>query len=99
MCACLGSLKTRGQILYSDDTKISRVHTVVGGATPVGGVAPIAGVVPAGLAVLSRGVGAGVDGAGGASADELDDEVLPAKELEYVFERHPCISRSTLQAN
>jgi hypothetical protein len=54
------------------------------------------GAAPGGLAVLSRGVG--VDGAGRAGA-ELDDELLPAKELEYVLERRPCTLRSTLQAN
>ena len=52
---------------------------------------------PAGVAVLSRGVAVGVDGAGRAAA-ELDVELLPAKELEYVLERRPCTSRSALQA-
>jgi hypothetical protein len=63
---------------------------------PVDGVVPVAGVAPACGADFSRGVG--VDGAGRASA-ELDDEFLPAKVLEYVLERHPCTSRSALQAN
>jgi hypothetical protein len=51
-----------------------------------------------GLIVLSRGVVVGVDGVGRAGA-ELDDELLPAKELEYVFEQYPCTSCSALQAN
>jgi hypothetical protein len=40
----------------------------------------------------------GVDGAGGAGA-ELNDELLPAKELEYVLEQRPYTSRPALQAN
>jgi hypothetical protein len=60
------------------------------------GAAPVAGAAPAGVAVFSRGVG--VDSAGRAGA-ELDYEFLPAKVLEYVHERRPCTSRSTLQAN
>jgi hypothetical protein len=59
-------------------------------------VAPVAGAAPAGAAVFSRGVG--VDGVGRAGA-ELDDEILPAKVLEYVLERCPCTSRSALQEN
>jgi hypothetical protein len=59
-------------------------------------VAPVAGAAFAGVDVFSRGVG--VDGAGRAGA-ELDDEFLPTKVLEYVLERHPCTSRSSLQAN
>lgn len=55
------------------------------------------GAALAGLAVRSRGVVVGVGGAGRAGA-ELDVELLPAKELEYVFERRPCTSRSALQA-
>jgi hypothetical protein len=39
----------------------------------------------------------GVDGARRA-ADELDVELCPAKELEYVFELCSCTSRSALQA-
>jgi hypothetical protein len=51
----------------------------------------------AGLAGLSRGVVLVVDGACRAGA-ELVAGLLPAKELEYVFERQPCTSRSALQA-
>jgi hypothetical protein len=51
----------------------------------------------AGLAGRSRGVVLVVDGAGGAGA-ELVAGLLPAKELEYVFKRRPCTSRSALQA-
>jgi hypothetical protein len=53
---------------------------------------------PARLVVLSHGVVASVDGAGRAGAG-LDDELLPAKELEYVLERRPCTSHSALQAS
>jgi hypothetical protein len=59
-------------------------------------VAPVAGAAPTGVAVFSHGVGVDVVGRAGA---ELDDEFLPAKVLEYVLERRPCTSRSTLQAN
>jgi hypothetical protein len=58
--------------------------------------APVVRVAPTGVVVLSRGVG--VDGSGRDGA-ELDDEFLPAKVLEYILERRPCISRSALQAN
>ena len=51
----------------------------------------------AGLADLSRGVLLVVDDAGRAGA-ELVAELLPAKELGYVFERRPYTSRSALQA-
>jgi hypothetical protein len=64
----------------------------------VGGPAPGDGAALVGLAVLSRGVVVGVDGVARASA-ELDDELLPTKELEHVFEQHPCTSCSALQAN
>jgi hypothetical protein len=64
----------------------------------VGGVVPVVGVAPAGLAVLSRDEVAGMDGVGRAGV-ELDDKLLPPKELEYVFERRPYTSRSALQAN
>ena len=51
----------------------------------------------AGLAGLSRSVVLVVDGAGRVGA-ELVAGLLPAKELEYVFERRPCTVRSALQA-
>ena len=60
------------------------------------GAAPVDGGA-AGLAGLSRGVVLVVDGAGRAGA-ELVAWLLPAKELEYVFERRPYTSRSALQA-
>jgi hypothetical protein len=56
--------------------------------------APLAGGV-AGLAVPVRGVVLGVEGTG---LVELCVEPRPAKELVYVFDRHPCTSRSALQA-
>jgi hypothetical protein len=62
------------------------------------GAVPVDGGAPAEVAARSRGVVAGVDGAGGAG-DEPDVYLHPAKELEYGFERRPCISRSALQAN
>jgi hypothetical protein len=66
--------------------------------------------VPAGSAVLSCGVAVGVDGAGlssatlvgvdgaGRASAELDIELHPAKEFEYVFKLRFCTSRSVLQA-
>jgi hypothetical protein len=62
----------------------------------VEGAAPVVGGA-AGLAGLSRGVVLVVDGACRAGT-ELVAGLLPAKELEYIFERRPCTSRSALQA-
>ena len=64
----------------------------------VEGAAPVDRGAPAEVAAHSCGVVAGVDSAGGAGA-EPDVELHRAKELEYGFERRPCISRSALQAN
>jgi hypothetical protein len=44
---------------------------------------------------LSWGASVDVDGARETDA-ELGVEPLPAKELEYIFERCPCTSRSAL---
>jgi hypothetical protein len=49
------------------------------------------------LAVPVRGVVLGVEGVG-LEGVVLCVEPQPAKELVYVFDRHPCTSHSTLQA-
>jgi hypothetical protein len=91
----MGNVSLFGQSRAMGPRLLQRKH-VISRVRPVVDAALVACAAPAGIAVFSHGVG--VDGAGRVGA-ELDDEFLPAKVLEYVLKRHPCTSRSALQAN